>query len=96
MIAYGWDPLQAVGMPRLHHQLLPHTVMVENTTRDWVPGVEANFIVSQADINGLRERGNDVRLAEISANVQAIMTDPDTAMLIGASDPRKDGAPAGY
>lgn len=96
MVAYGWEPLQAVGMPRLHHQLLPHTVRVENTTRNWVPGVEANFTVAQADINGLQQRGNNVTEAEISANVQAILIDPDTAMLMGASDPRKDGAPAGY
>ena len=96
VIAYGWEPLQAVGLPRLHHQLLPHTAMVENTTRNWVPGAEANFTVSQADMNGLLERGNEVMLAEISANVQAIIIDPDTHMLLGASDPRKDGAPAGY
>ena len=96
MVAYGWEPLLAVGAPRLHHQLLPHTAMVENTTRNWVPGVKANFTVSQADISGLRERGNEVTAAEISANVQAIMIDPETSMLLGASDPRKDGAPAGY
>ncbi|KAK9843023.1 hypothetical protein WJX74_005747 [Apatococcus lobatus] len=96
MIAYGLEPLQAVGLPRLHHQLLPHNVMVENTIQDWVPGMQANFTLSQAEITGLQERGHDVVAAGITANVQAIISDPDTSMLKGASDPRKDGAPAGY
>ena len=96
MVAYGWEPLQAVGMPRLHHQLLPHTVVCENKTRDWVPTMLANFTVALDEIKGLQQRGHDTSSRDVDANCQAIMLDPDTNMLLGASDPRKDGAPAGY
>ena len=96
MVAYGWEPLQAVGIPRLHHQLLPPTVTYENKTRDWVPGVQANFTVSEADIDGLRQRGHNLTSGPVDANCQAIIIDPDSSTLSGASDPRKDGAPAGY
>ena len=96
MVAYGWEPLQAVGVARLHHQLLPNSVTVEDKTRDWVPGQSANFTVSEPDIAGLLQRGHNVTPGDVGANCQAILIDPDTLMMTGASDPRKDGAPAGY
>ena len=45
---------------------------------------------------GLRAHGHNVTLGKYSAVTQAIVVDPDHDTLIGASDPRKDGAPAGY
>ena len=47
-------------------------------------------------VQGLRAHGHLVNLGRWSAVTQAIVIDPDHATLVGASDPRKDGAPAGY
>eukprot|EP00891_Asterochloris_glomerata_P008222 jgi/Astpho2/8222/e_gw1.00122.50.1_t len=47
-------------------------------------------------LQGLVLRGHDVRQGSYGAVVQAISCDPAHGVLIGASDPRKDGAPAGY
>lgn len=44
----------------------------------------------------LRARGHVVDLGRHTAVTQAIVVDPDLGTVIGASDPRKDGAPAGY
>lgn len=47
-------------------------------------------------LQGLRARGHEVDLGRYSAVTQAIVVDPTLGTLVGASDPRKDGAPAGY
>lgn len=47
-------------------------------------------------LQGLRARGHSMDLGRWSAVTQVIALDPDHNTLIGASDPRKDGAPAGY
>lgn len=47
-------------------------------------------------LQGLRAHGHVVNLGRWSAVTQAIVVDPDHDTLVGASDPRKDGAPAGY
>lgn len=49
-----------------------------------------------ATLQGLRARGHVVDLSSSTAVTQAIVVDPDQNTLIGASDPRKDGAPAGF
>lgn len=47
-------------------------------------------------LQGLRAHGHVVNLGRWSAVTQAIVVDPDHDTLVGASDPRKDGAPDGY
>ena len=47
-------------------------------------------------LQGLRARGHELDLGRAAAVTQAIVVDPDHDILIGASDPRKDGAPAGF
>lgn len=47
-------------------------------------------------LQGLRAHGHNVVEGRYVAVTQAIVVDPDHDTLIGASDPRKDGAPAGY
>lgn len=47
-------------------------------------------------LQGLRAHGHVVDEGRWGAVTQAIVVDPDHGSLIGASDPRKDGAPAGY
>ena len=47
-------------------------------------------------LQGLRARGHEVDLGQYSAVTQAIVIDPNLGTIVGASDPRKDGSPAGY
>ncbi len=47
-------------------------------------------------LQGLRAHGHNVTEGRYTAVTQAIVVDPDRDTLIGASDPRKDGAPAAY
>lgn len=50
----------------------------------------------QLVMQGLRAHGHVVDLGRWGAVTQVIVVDPNHNMLVGASDPRKDGAPAGY
>ncbi|KAL3136319.1 hypothetical protein ABBQ38_005583 [Trebouxia sp. C0009 RCD-2024] len=94
LLAFGQDALQAVARPRLHHQLLPDLVLAEHWSVSNTTG--PSFMVSDAQVQGLRARGHVVDLSSSTAVTQAIVVDPDQNTLIGASDPRKDGAPAGF
>ncbi len=47
-------------------------------------------------LQGLKARRHNVTEGRYTAVTQAIVVDPDHDILIGASDPRKDGAPAAY
>jgi len=79
---------EAVSLPRLHHQLFPNVVTVEN---DFPPSL----------INALTARGHTVEvltnlLADGSSlgNSQVVMR--QGGQFFAASDPRKQGAPAGF
>lgn len=50
----------------------------------------------QCCMQALKFRKHDVQPTSWSAIVQGILVDPSDNMLTGVSDPRKDGAPAGY
>jgi gamma-glutamyltranspeptidase len=47
-------------------------------------------------LQALRFRGHTVEATAWSGVVQGILLDPVDGTLTGVSDPRKDGAPAGY
>ncbi|DBB05404.1 TPA: hypothetical protein ACH3X3_010619 [Trebouxia sp. C0006] len=94
LLALGQDPLQAVSGARLHHQLLPDLVRAEHWNVSSVTG--PSFMVTHAEVEGLKARGHNVTEGRYTAVTQAIVVDPDHDTLIGASDPRKDGAPAAY
>ena len=47
-------------------------------------------------LQGLRAHGHVVNQGRWGAVTQAITVDPDHDTLVGASDPRKDGAPAAF
>ncbi|KAL3147382.1 Gamma-glutamyltranspeptidase 3 [Trebouxia sp. C0010 RCD-2024] len=94
LLAFGQDALQALAGPRLHHQLLPDIVRAEHWSMSNTTG--PSFMVSDAQVQGLRARGHLVDLGDSVGVTQAIVVDPDENTLIGASDPRKDGAPAGF
>ncbi len=89
----GMDILSATVKPRVHSQLLPDKVDVED--RSLVSGKKIRL--SDSVIDALKERGqHNVTLTNDSMGVtQFIVVDPDTGLMEGVSDPRKDGAPAG-
>ncbi len=72
----------AVAAPRLHAQWMPPVVFVEKE-------------VPQAVRTGLAARGHEVVEAPPGAVVNAVAVEPGGART-AASDPRKNGAPAGY
>ncbi len=74
---------QAVAAPRIHHQLHPDEIRVEQN------GLEA------ATVEALRARGHVVKLsAGTWGNAQAVTVDPKTGWRAAASDPRGSGAGA--
>lgn len=73
---------EAIRRPRLHHQWEP-ALVYRNAWPDDDPVVE-----------GLRRRGHTISGQTRGAVVQAIVMDGER--MIGASDPRKGGRPAGY
>jgi gamma-glutamyltranspeptidase/glutathione hydrolase len=84
VLDHGMGVAEAVGAPRIHHQWSPAEVRVEP------------YGVSPDTLTLLRGMGHPIVLAPLGTNVQAILVDPETGILTGASDPRGEGAPAGY
>lgn len=83
MIDYGMDPQEALDHGRIFWGA------------DGVLGVEA--AISDEIINGLTERGHDAGKAPLPlGGGQIIGIDHGRGVMIGASDPRKDGMAAGY
>ena len=82
MIDYGMDVQAAIDLPRM---------FFEGETTEVERGVPA------ATIDGLKSRGHTVafRPAPLGGG-QAIQIDWDRGVLIGGSDPRKDGCALGY
>lgn len=82
MVDYGMDVQQAIDAPRVFFT-------GERT--------EVERGISAATIDGLRARGHDVHVAPLPwGGGQAIKIDWDRGVLIGGSDPRKDGCALGY
>lgn len=105
VLAYGEDSFSAIAGPRVHHQLVPDVLYAE----DWNAG-GAIFAYDNQTLAGLEDRGHSVTQSAWGAVVQAIIDDVDgvyesessalsssgVRYMHGISDPRKDGAPAGY
>lgn len=82
LVDYGMDPQEAIDSPRA--MAYPGPLKVEN-------GLNA------AAIDGLRARGHAPTATESPlGGGQAIMVDRARGVLIGGSDPRKDGLALGY
>jgi gamma-glutamyltranspeptidase / glutathione hydrolase len=102
----------AFGVMGAHYQPMGHVEIVTNMVdhgMDVQAAIDAPraFFVNeqtvverglpQATINGLRARGHDVVLAHAPwGGGQAIQIDWQRGVLIGGSDPRKDGCAIGY
>jgi gamma-glutamyltranspeptidase/glutathione hydrolase len=79
---YGMDPQEALDFARSFHE-------------DGVLGVEQG--VPDAVVEGLRKLGHNVeRKEDPYGGGQIIAIDPETGVLCGGSEPRKDGLALGY
>lgn len=81
MVDWKMDPQAAVSAPRIHHQWQPAVLFVE-------PEFAADVV------GALEGRGHEVVVRPSSAAVQAVAAG-DGDHLLGGSDPRKGGRPAG-
>jgi gamma-glutamyltranspeptidase / glutathione hydrolase len=82
MLDYGMDVQQAIDAPRFFFE--GEKSVVENST-------------PAATIEGLKARGHDVVMATSPwGGAQTIKIDWDRGVLIGGSEPRKDGCALGY
>ncbi|KAJ4485206.1 gamma-glutamyltranspeptidase [Lentinula aciculospora] len=86
-IDYEPDPSEAIEFGRLHNQLKPEGTFADETYR--------------ADIlDALLRKRHSIEVLDIYRNgsscVQAVMRDPKSGLLLGASDSRKNGIAAGY
>jgi gamma-glutamyltranspeptidase/glutathione hydrolase len=79
----GMEAQAAINAPRYHHQWLPDTLWVEES-----------FPASATQ--QLAERGYHVARRSWIGQVEAIGIDPQTGERLGAADPRRQGAAAGY
>ena len=82
MLDYGMDVQQAIDAPRFFFE--GEQTVVEHGT-------------SAATIEGLKQRGHDVVMAPLPwGGAQTVKIDWDRGVLIGGSEPRKDGCALGY
>jgi gamma-glutamyltranspeptidase len=97
VLAYGEDAWAAVAGARLHTQLVPGQLFAE----EWGAG-GVDFSYDRDTLAGLAARGHEVAASGWGAVVQAVVAEADggaegeAPLLRAVSDPRKDGAPAGY
>lgn len=81
LLLFGMSPENAFG-PRIHHQGVPATLRIEEVAE-----------LPEELQEELRRRGHQLQDIHNVANVQAIHITPTG--LVGMSDPRKHGSPAG-
>ncbi|CAK7328280.1 unnamed protein product [Dovyalis caffra] len=97
--AVGMDPLHSVLAPRVYHQLIPNVVQFENWTTPYGEHYEVPAHVRAF----LQKRGHVLQSLAGGTICQFILADAETSKknkgrdeLVGVSDPRKGGFPAGY
>ncbi len=84
MVDFGMDPQQAIDAPRMFFDETTHVLQAENH-------------VPEATLSGLRALGHEVvPSGGPIGGAQAILIDRQNGMLVGGSDPRKDGCAIGY
>lgn len=72
-----------INAPRFHHQWLPDTLWIE-------------FTFPEEALRALAARGHNVKRRSWIGQVNAIGIDPRTGERLGAADPRRQAAAAGY
>jgi gamma-glutamyltranspeptidase/glutathione hydrolase len=94
LIDFGMNLQQAGEAPRMEHL---YSASPKGTPARGSGEIEAEPGFPDAVITELRRRGHVVKpVARNGGGYQAVMIDPRTNMLHGASEPRKDGAAVGY
>lgn len=97
LVDFGMD-LQAAGdAPRIHHDGSTEPQgLVRPMSDGGVLNLEPGF--APAVLEALRQKGHTIRPAStaVFGGYQAIMRDPKTGVLTGASESRKDGQAAGF
>ena len=83
-ILFGLELGPSVADPRLHHQLLPNSVSINN-----------KYKMRKAIVDGLKAIGHEVKESTFYSVVQAIYRE-NPSTISAMSDPRKKGKPAGY
>lgn len=84
MIDFGMDPQEAIDAPRAFPDPWSGALRVENTLRD-------------STLEALSDKGHTLARDEGPiGGAQAILIDHESGLLIGASDPRKDGLAIGF
>ena len=83
---FGRNVSEAVTEPRVHHQLLPPNVTIEN---------KYPYILPQGIQAGLRSRGHFITKSSSGGVVQAISREKD-GQIFAKADPRKGGWAAGF
>ena len=81
VLGFGQTLTDSIKLPRLHHQLFPNEVVVEEEFADYYR-------------EGLKGKGHVVVETSNSAVVQGIYV--DSGGIQAACDPRKGGKPDGY
>ncbi|KAL8471998.1 hypothetical protein ACS0TY_029293 [Phlomoides rotata] len=96
-LARGMDPYSAVITPRSYHQLVPNLLQYEN----WTVPTGDHFEVAAETRSELQKKGHVLR--SIAGGticqfilVQELSSSSSAGQLIGVSDPRKGGFPAGF
>ena len=90
IVDFGMNAQQAVDAPRFHHQWMPDEIYSEP------------FGLNRDTQRELELRGHKFAKkyffpdTNYLGDVQIILIDPKTGFRLGASDPRRGGAPAGY
>ena len=83
---FGRNVSRAVTEPRLHHQLLPPNVTIEN---------KYPYILPEGIQYGLRDRGHMISKSSSGCVVQAVSREVN-GKIYAKSDPRKGGWAAGF
>ena len=85
VVDFGMNIQQSIDAPRLHHQWYPEVVYVE-------PGLLTPQVQQR-----LEAMGHEFKIRKHIGADEAIMIDPETGLLQGASDPRRPaGSASGY
>ncbi len=82
VIDFKMDLQQAVDFPRFHHQWMPDELRIEQ------------YGVSPDTIEGLRQRGHEIRFVGAQGQVMAIQA--ADGWLLGAADARSEGLALGF
>ncbi|KAJ4715623.1 Gamma-glutamyltranspeptidase [Melia azedarach] len=91
---HGMEPLDAIKAPRFYHTWVPNIAYYEN----WTSVIGDHYQMPNHTVEFLKQKRHSVKEYVSAIVCQFVKVDDDgrTRKLVGASDPRKGGCPAGY